>query len=467
MGCGSITTFKINSTKLSTFSSLHRKSLSDSETLSQFYTILKQLGSGSFSKVFLARQNQSNHLRALKVVSKELVKNYQISQDEKFLEGEILKELDHPNIIKCFEVFENDESFFLSQEYVDGCNLREYLNNNKSPLSEEKIASLIKQLLQALCYCHTRGIIHRDIKLENLFITSDPKLTLKLGDFGCASLKKDLDSETLAGTMTYMSPEVFEGKVTEKVDIWACGVVLFILITGCSPYSSKNKKGLLAQICLNPVSSKRAELRNCSDELTAFLDKLVKKNPAKRYSAQEALNDPWMVKMQKNSRFNQVLMDQVIGNSTRSWIQKVFTVFYNKTFAECEDFRKINKIFSIIDNNHNGFIEKNEFAKYLRESLGKDQANLITRKFFKEYDLNSNHFIDYSEFVCSFARLECKINRKNIEKVFRVIDFKQDGVVGVVQINEAFQVDITKTIQNRYKDQSLNIDEFVDLIMNF
>ena len=464
MGCGLIvpsrTSLNSNNSDLA-----RRSTCSYNESMSKSHTIVKKIGVGSFSKVYLAKQLKTNHLRALKVLDKEKLKMCQVGENRKFLEGEIMKDLDHPNIVKSFEVFENDENYFISQEYISGCNLRQYLKKNDKPLTEEMIATIMKQLLLALNYLHDKGIVHRDIKPDNIFISTEKKFHLKLGDFGCALHKSDLNSSTVAGTLTYMPPETFLSEMDEKVDIWSCGVVLYVLLTNYSPYKPMNRFEFIKKLTTNPISSKRPELLNCPNEILEFLDKLLQINPSKRYSAKQALNDKWLIKMQKKHRLSQILIDQVINVSNKSMIQKGFVMFYNKMFGETHEFNDINKLFAMIDTNNNGVIEKKEFAKYLKEVVSKEKASQITQKLFDNCDLNMDRVINYSEFLCAFGKFECKLNRENIEKVFRAIDCEEIGFVSYEQIEATFGVLVRKKAKGYKDDQKIGIQEFIELVM--
>lgn len=467
MGCGSIIPSRI-SLNSSNSDLARRSTCSYNEYMSKNHIIIKQIGVGSFAKVYLAKQRKTNHFRALKVVDKERLKTNQGGENRKYLEGEIMKDLDHPNIVKCFEVFENDENYFISQEYISGCNLRQYLKRHEGPLPEEIIATIMKQLLLALAHLHDKGIVHRDVKPDNIFISTEKKFHLKLGDFGCALHKSNINSSTVAGTLTYMSPETFLSDIDEKVDIWSCGVVLYVLLTRYSPYKPMERIEFIKKLTTNPISSKRPELLNCPNEILEFLDKLLQINPSKRYSAKQALNDKWLIKMQKKHRLSQILIDQVINVSNKSMIQKGFVMFYNKMFGETHEFKEINKLFAMIDTNNNGVIEKKEFAKYLKEVVSKEKASQITQKLFDNCDLNMDKVINYSEFLCTFGKFECKLNRENIEKVFRAIDCEERGFVSYEQIEGAFGVVVRKKGKGKKvegKDQKIGFEEFIELVM--
>ena len=178
---------------------------SNNAEIQQVYRFEKELGQGAYGKVMLATHLQSNQKRAIKAIPKSRVKDYVTFKTE----IDILRDLDHPNIVKLIETFENDRMCYVVLEICEGGELFKRIIEKKR-LSEAEAASTIKQMISAIMYCHRNSICHRDLKPENVLMdTNDEDSTIKLIDFGLAQkLSEDELMHSLNGTPYYIAPEV-------------------------------------------------------------------------------------------------------------------------------------------------------------------------------------------------------------------------------------------------------------------
>jgi calcium-dependent protein kinase len=213
-----------------------------------FYKIGKLLGIGTFSEVRKVESTVTNATRAVKVVNKMHLTNV---EDIKrfFYEIEILRDLDHPNVLKVFEYFQDKDRLYILTEYVKGGELLTEMNRRKATkqqfFTEEEAAFMIKQVLITLNYLHNRKIVHRDIKPDNILIESmptdkhpDDPWQIKVVDFGTAMrFKKGSKLTQTFGTSYYVAPEVLDGHYNEKCDIWSAGVVLYMMLSGRPPFT--------------------------------------------------------------------------------------------------------------------------------------------------------------------------------------------------------------------------------------
>lgn len=255
------------------------------------YNTIKELGSGSFSKVYLAEHKQTRSLRCIKKIPKSTMPIDQ--QLSLFNEIKILYEIDHPNIMKLFEYYQNEEAFFLISEYYEGGELLDYINKNT--ITEQFAVKIMRQLLQAVSYLHCKRIIHRDIKPENLiFDSKGADAVLKLIDFG-TSLKMATNERlhTALGTIYYVAPEVLFGNYDEKCDVWSCGVIMYILLSGRTPFESNNEAELVKKIKVGNFYFPAKEWSGVSQDAKHLIKRLLTFNPEKRPSAQAALGDEW------------------------------------------------------------------------------------------------------------------------------------------------------------------------------
>lgn len=205
------------------------------QTLNNRYKITKLLGQGGMGEVYLAIDEKSKQEVAVKILARQLVTNQGLIDRFK-REAETLQKLEHPNIVKFIDAFENESQYVIVMEYVSGGNLQDLIKQGRLPIEDAKRIAL--ELCDALIRSHHLNIIHRDIKPENVLLTDDGKP--KLADFGVARLNEGSHmtrTGTQVGTPFYMSPEAWEGKsLNAQTDIWSLGVMLFEMLTGQVPF---------------------------------------------------------------------------------------------------------------------------------------------------------------------------------------------------------------------------------------
>lgn len=193
----------------------------------------KVLGSGAFGKVFMTTNKVDTSLKvAIKVLDKEKLRE---SIECIMEEVAILNTLDHPNIVKYYETYDDSKYIYLVMEYISGCQLFDKITQQKNQnFTEFEACKYMRELVSSINHCHAQGIIHRDIKPENIMITNEN--TVRLIDFGLSKVSKYRKLTTIAGTPYYMAPEVLQGNYSTKADIWSLGVLLYTLVSGYLPF---------------------------------------------------------------------------------------------------------------------------------------------------------------------------------------------------------------------------------------
>jgi len=255
------------------------------------YNIGKSLGSGTFSVVKECYNKITKERCAVKIIKKNKLKDLHIIENE----IKILKSMIHPNIIKLVEVYETDEELFLVMEFIPGGELYEALINY-GPFSEDKTYEIFRQVVEAVVYLHKNGIAHRDIKLENILWTESSD-QLKLTDFGLARSVSLSDVEfmsTPCGTPSYVAPEIIKGqKYTQSVDIWALGVVLYLLLFCKYPFTGDSLGEIYSQIETGKVSfPPEIEISN---EVRDLICNLLQEDTKGRLTLEDILKHPWML----------------------------------------------------------------------------------------------------------------------------------------------------------------------------
>ncbi|XP_064784148.1 MAP/microtubule affinity-regulating kinase 3-like isoform X3 [Oncorhynchus masou masou] len=240
------------------------------------YRLLKTIGKGNFAKVKLARHILTGREVAIKIIDKtQLNPN---SLQKLFREVRIMKLLNHPNIVKLFEVIETERTLYLVMEYASGGEVFDYLVAH-GRMKEKEARAKFRQIVSAVQYCHQKHIVHRDLKAENLLLDAD--MNIKIADFGFSNeftMGNKLD--TFCGSPPYAAPELFQGKKYDgpEVDVWSLGVILYTLVSGSLPFDGQNLKELRERVLRGKYRIPFYMSTDCENLLKRFLVL----NPAKR-----------------------------------------------------------------------------------------------------------------------------------------------------------------------------------------
>ncbi|KAF9621885.1 hypothetical protein IFM89_028473 [Coptis chinensis] len=264
------------------------------------YEIGKLLGTGTFAKVYHARNIQTGESVAIKVLDKEkILKGGLIGHIKR--EISILRRVRHPNIVQLFEVMATKAKIYFVMEYVKGGEL--FNKVAKGRLKEEVARKYFQQMISAVAFCHARGVFHRDLKPENLLL--DENGDLKVSDFGLSAVAEQIKQDglfhTFCGTPAYVAPEVLgrKGYDAAKVDIWSCGVILFVLMAGYLPFHDQNIMVMYKKIYKGEFRCPRW----FSPDLTRLLKRILDINPVTRITIPEVMESKWFKKEFKHVKF--------------------------------------------------------------------------------------------------------------------------------------------------------------------
>ena len=294
-------------------------------------TLLRLLGKGSYGEVYLSLNQNAKKLFATKKVKRKK------TDDEmtKYFKNEIniLRILNHPNIVKLEEIKMDENNYYIVMEYINGGELSDYLKKYiekyGKPFSEEIVQYLMKQIISALIYIHDLNIIHRDLKLENIMVDFDNekdkeelnmmKAKIKIIDFGFAIMLSSKFSLTnsAVGTFMYMDPKIlkeFDNQILvdksrgygKEVDIWSLGCICYQLFRGKYPFEAKTFEELVGKI----DKGKYKLPTTASREIISFLDKMLKYKGKDRLSAKELINEPFLVKNFKDFTYMPIKHDK-------------------------------------------------------------------------------------------------------------------------------------------------------------
>jgi len=257
------------------------------------YDVGQQLGSGNFAVVKEITRKSDGRKFALKIIDKEKVGDM---EDAVQTEVDILRSINHPNIIKLYEVQDEKKKMNLVMELATGGELFDRIIE-RGTYTEADAAKLVGDLCNALAYLHAKGIVHRDLKPENLIYASPASdAPIKLADFGLAKVVSEKAiMQTACGTPGYVAPEILQNTgFGIEVDMWSVGVILYILLCGFPPFYEEEMPALFKQIMSGRYDYPSPWWDNISKDAKDLVDKLLKVDPRQRFTAEQVLKNKWI-----------------------------------------------------------------------------------------------------------------------------------------------------------------------------
>ena len=496
----------------------------DTDSLENYQKI-ERIGKGSYGSVYKVLNKNSNLIRAMKIIPK----NYQKDNEEIMREINILKNLDHPNVMKIYEFLEDDKNYYLIQEFCDEGDLESILADKKKTFCEFLVKFIMYQVFLAINYLHSNKIVHQDIKKKNVSIikfTEDKKIkdnsntqlkvknslkklkhmksqnitysnpienkddifirinedkeiqeefsktkliknlsnkakeylyelskrTIKVIDFGEAIFmpqKKKYISD-IAGTINYLSPELLKGQMTKELDEWACGVLMYYLLSGKFPFDGKTEEEIFNNIETQKLNLDIPEFKNISNDCKDLITKLLERNVTERISANKALEHNFFktgIKMKKiiggmeKKQTEQVLNDWIKlqksrGQTNAGLFKKAVLAYMAFNFVEKEEEKKMKNLFYKMSGGNKKFlIKKENFAKSIKEVTDSYTDEEINNLFDK-LDDNKSGIIEYEEIVRGFSDREKLLNEKNMRQAFNFFDKDKNGTISWSEISD-------------------------------
>ena len=349
------------------------------------YNLHDIIGQGSFATVYLGKDTELDELRAIKVLN---TSSLQKDKDEALKisilnEIKILKSLENPNVIKCHDVLSTPNNTYLIMDYCDGGDLKSYLKKHMR-LSEDNALKILKQILNGYKELFKNGVIHRDLKTDNILIKND---VFMLGDFGFAKILNNFEKDvlkSLVGTPLYMSPQILKQEdYTSKSDIWSIGIIYYELLFGKTPWESISDTDLVKKIMSGKVEFPAGII------ISALSKKFIE----------------GCLKFDENERLSwgEVYSHELFGDCFDYRRKRtIFETKANKIGAKLGNIVKtknvdVFKLFKSIDNNKNGKLEIDEFARLMSkidETLKREEIEYI----FNKVDNDHSNYIDFDEF---------------------------------------------------------------------
>ena len=492
----------------------------------QIYEETDKLGEGYYGVVKKVRLIKNPEvIRAMKIISEDkIIKGEGASLIK---EIEILKEIDHPNIMKVYESYVYNKNYYIVSDFCDQGDLFGKIEK-VGKMDEIVVKFLMEQIFNAISYLHSKNIMHGDIKLENVLLYKTSKrgsrrftainntfntnkditndinqnygkksfsdesssyindmmnYEIKLIDFGCSKYfvkqNKKRKLKGIIGTSLYCSPEVVDDLYTEISDEWSCGVLMYILISGEPPFYGETEEEIFDKIkkCeysfSNPIFEKVST--NCKD----LIRKLIEPNPKLRIRANEALKHPFFIEefapttaMTENIDFSYLkrLINPVIFASK---FHETIFAYLCKNYMVPDEENNLRKLFRYIDKDGNNIITKKELKKCLDDI----NVKILDEKFeelFNRIDENKSGYIEYQEFIRNACKINLILSKKNIRNVFQAISQNKDTINGEditkfvffdVEVNDKTLEQYFNSIGMKYED-NIGYADFYYMIKN-
>ncbi len=447
------------------------------------YKILSKLGDGSYGVVFLAVNIMTKQNIAMKKIKK--VKENEIDDMEIKNEIDILKKLDHPNIVKIIEFYSTPKAYYI---ITDFCSCGELYNQIKHQYTENQLAVLFYQVFSGLNYLHSKNIVHRDLKLENILIseiekdkeTNEKYFWVKIIDFGTAKIfEKNKNEKAVVGSSYYIAPEVLHKNYNEKCDTWSVGVILYMLIVGRAPFDGQNDEEILENIEKGEFNSHHKKLLNSSIEVQDLVKKLLEVNVKKRLSSSDALKHSWFKKFNGKSLYSNIDKETIIIYLNRlrkfkinSKFQQMVLAFIVHNIPSNEESKDILKIFRMFNMNDDGKLSKKELFNGLIKYFDEKNIKKEIDDIFLLLDGANRGFIEYEEFLRATLDQKILLSDENLVYAFNFFDKENTGKISVEKIKKIFvddkvSEDVFRNIFNEIdsnKDGEIDFQEFKDMM---
>lgn len=466
------------------------------EDIRDIYIFDKIIGKGTYG---IVREGylKSAPLKklAIKILEKDNVNNKMIILEREVM---ILQKLDHPNIIRFFETYQDNKYLYIVMEYCEGGELLDRIVQKKH-FNEEEACEIIYKLLSALNYIHKRKFVHRDMKPENvLFLDSSENSEIKIIDFGLSNIFKSEDQKELMESMTlntrvgtphYVAPEVLQGNYTCACDIWSLGVVMYLLLSGNTPFMSETEAGLFKKIEKGMIVFEGKEWAGISVQAKQLILSMIKVNPKKRITSEQALRHSWFLK-KKNVRENEG--NRISDDCSPSYLNKnILNLLMNCKFTNklkreilkvvinglsSQEIMNLNQAFQEIDKNHDGVINSTDLMEVMRINgyvQSESEIQSIIHNITGRSD-DTSSFLNYTDFIIATIDFKNYLDKQKIWDLFKYFDVGNKDFITLqnlidvmarggrkIFVNELHQIIIEK---NLAKDDKINFEDFCKML---
>ena len=383
-------------------------------SITEKYRIIGALGCDEIGTLFHAIEIQTDSMRTIREVSKHSIpKDINI-----FQEYNILRELDHPNIIKIFEAFETQKSFFIVLENISGGKLTD---KYKKSGYEGAVASYVHELFSALNYLSTQHIVHCNLNQEFIVLSSeDDDAVLKIIGFTHAHKLQSSNSVIEDFQVRYetASPEVLNGQVSDKSDLWSAGVILYNLFTARHPFPRGSRETTIEAIKQGNVDYHNSGFTILSDIAQDLIKSILIVDPKLRPSAEKILSHPWFHESKQTLPITYNIAKKLSTFTIKSHIAKCILTYITLKLSSSKKEYSIINYFKSLDLNNDGKVSKEEILNVFTQ-VGLNVESEIDL-IMMNLDYDNSGFIDYTELVLALTNWPQELKQKNLRKAFVV-----------------------------------------------
>jgi calcium-dependent protein kinase len=401
-------------------------------------------------------------------------------------EQELCSRLEHPFIAPLLFSFQDKEYLYMVNDLMSGGDLR-YWYIQKKIFTEKECKFIVACIILALEYLHTNKIIHRDLKPENILVNKNENgfVKIKICDFGTSlCFKRGEIQDKIVGSIYYIAPEVLQKKYNSKCDLWSCGVIMYILLTGVPPFGGSNNQSIIKKILIGEYDKTRLakKCKACID----LIDKLLTKDIKKRIRADAALRHKWF-QIYKSKEIRVDIEDPKIieaylrnlkNYKKSSEIQEIALAYLVHNHPELDEVDNACKLFGIIDRKGNGKITKEELYSGLRPFYKNENLKDDIDKIFENLDTDGSKYLEYEEFVRAAIDKSIFLTDDSMKFAFNYFDKDQKGEITVDDLVSIFSGEelaknelekIRKMIKDATSsnDEKIRYKEFCDIMKSF
>ena len=448
--------------------------ITSNENINLVYEPLEQVGEGFTGKVYRAGlKGYPKRQFAIKSIRKS------INTDKafKYFRGEVemLKELDHPHIVRFFECYQDSDNFYLVVELCLGLDLVKIVEKTRG-LNEFQAKRFFHQALLAVNYLHSVGIAHRDIKLDNFLLSTADERTasLKLIDFGFAKNFREGDLYSQVGTPWYVAPEVLakNASYSPLCDNWSLGVMLYIMIFAEPPFKGRNNSEIFTQVKEKEIDYTHYKFKLFDPEVIVLMRGLLAKNPSERLTLSEALQSSWfnsiIVELHQNWDSGTIkhVISRLKGAKIYSRFKREVVKIMVKIFHDSKELREAENLFYCCDYLNNGIITPMEVEHLLSE--GKEPCKEETiKKIIDNLYLRTKDVVTFSEFVAGVVSKSFFTDHLRLKITFDRFDIDHSGYITEENIMGCFQRFGYSLSENTVKQLIADFDIYKDGVISY
>lgn len=402
--------------------------ISSAYVVNELYDLSINLGKGSFGTVERCAHLKTKQVRAIKTIPKKKIYDKQRMAQE----VEVMRLLEHPNILKMYEVFEDSRSLYIIMEMCSGGQLLDKLLLKQTGFEEEAVATLMKQVVGAVNYMHQQRIAHRDLKPENILLmneTSDVANALvKLIDFGFSTrFERGTFMHTTACTSHYVAPDVLSGSYTEACDVWSLGVVLFVLLSGSLPFFAGDEAAIIAKVKGAEYSFNSPPWSNIGEEVKSLISTILVIDAAQRPTAEAVLQHSWIARLATRAEQGSSLRGLLMRMRSFSELGKFQRAALTAVAQQLQEdaIPELREAFEVLDNDGDGCLSMGEFEAGMR--LAGLDAPGDAGQMIEGIDTDGSGLVEYTEFLAATIDEKRHLEDAACRSAFQVFDTDRDG----------------------------------------